>query len=370
MMMPSLLAAILLAFANGANDTSKGVASLLGSGTISYRKAMVCATLATFAGSLAVLNLAPKRIDSFSGRGLVPEPLAGSELFVPSVAAGAGVTVFLATLLGFPISTTHALTGAILGCGWTAAGSQVRLDEVGRTFVLPLLLSPLLAIALGGILYAVFHWSRLKLGITKELCLCIGDERSMIRPSSALAWRIEGNAIVPRAMQPHPCVQRYAGRFLGINYQQAVDVAHVMSAGVVRFARGLNDTPKIAALLLVIPAVDPRWSLVAVALAMAVGGLVSAQRVAETMSHRITRMNHGQGFSANLAAGALVIGASLFGLPVSTTHVSCGSLFGIGLVNQQADLRVIRNIAVSWLFTLPCGIAFGALTWWLISTSG
>jgi PiT family inorganic phosphate transporter len=76
-------------------------------------------------------------------------------------------------------------------------------------------------------------------------------------------------------------------------------------------------------------------------------------------------MNHGQGFSANLATGLLVTVASLFGLPVSTTHVSCGSLFGIGLTSRQADFRVVRNILLSWLVTLPCAAVIGALVYWL-----
>jgi PiT family inorganic phosphate transporter len=101
---------------------------------------------------------------------------------------------------------------------------------------------------------------------------------------------------------------------------------------------------------------------------MAVGGLLSARRVAETMSHRITEMNHGQGFSANLATGLLVTAATLFGMPVSTTHVSVGSLFGIGLTNGTADLRVVRNIALSWLLTLPCAAALGALAHRLLNS--
>jgi PiT family inorganic phosphate transporter len=82
------------------------------------------------------------------------------------------------------------------------------------------------------------------------------------------------------------------------------------------------------------------------------------------MSHKITGMNHGQGFSANLATGLLVTTASVFGLPVSTTHVSVGALFGIGLTSRQADLRVVRNILLSWFVTLPCAAALGALVYW------
>ena len=139
-----------------------------------------------------------------------------------------------------------------------------------------------------------------------------------------------------------------------------MDGAHFLSAGVVSFARGLNDTPKIVAMLLLLKALDIRWGFFAVASTMAIGGLLNSRRIAETMSHKITAMNHGQGFSANLATGILVILASFFGLPVSTTHVSVGALFGIGLTTGQANPRVMTNIALSWIITLPCAALLAA----------
>jgi len=83
------------------------------------------------------------------------------------------------------------------------------------------------------------------------------------------------------------------------------------------------------------------------------------------MSQRITRMNHGQGFTANLVTSLLVILASRWGLPVSTTHVSVGSLIGIGLVNRKAHLHVIRSVILSWLVTLPVAAVLAGLIWWL-----
>ena len=97
---------------------------------------------------------------------------------------------------------------------------------------------------------------------------------------------------------------------------------------------------------------------------MAVGGLLNARKVAITMSQRITPMNHGQGFTANLVTSFLVTAASRFGVPVSTTHVSCGSLFGIGAVGGSARWPVIRNIILSWLITLPlAGLLSAGLAW-------
>jgi PiT family inorganic phosphate transporter len=143
-----------------------------------------------------------------------------------------------------------------------------------------------------------------------------------------------------------------------------MDAAHFLSAGTVSFARGLNDTPKIVALLLLWKMLDIRWGFAVVAATMAIGGLLNARKVAETMRHKITTINHGQGFTANLTTAILVVIASLFGLPVSTTHVSVGSLFGIGLTTGNANLRTINSIVLSWVVTLPCAaIAAGAVYW-------
>ena len=79
------------------------------------------------------------------------------------------------------------------------------------------------------------------------------------------------------------------------------------------------------------------------------------------MSHGITPLNHGQGFSANLVSSVLVLLASRFGLPVSTTHVSCGSLFGIGMVTRQARWKTIGTVALAWVITLPVAAILAAV---------
>src|SRR6202011_44675 len=174
------------------------------------------------------------------------------------------------------------------------------------------------------------------------------------QPSSVLALRSVGSIITLTVDEQENCRERYTGSFAGIGAQQLMNAAHFLSAGTVSFARGLNDTPKIVALLLLWKALDIRWGFVAVAAAMAIGGLLNARKVAETLSKKITAMNHGQGFTANLTTAILVVLASLWGLPVSTTHVSVGSLFGIGLTTGKANPRVINAIVLSWRVTLPC----------------
>ncbi len=339
-----------LAYSNGANDTAKGVASLLASGTVDYRSAILWGTSSTLAGSLASVYLSVGLLDAFSGKGLVPNLIAGQELFLLSVAAGAGGTVILATTLGLPISTTHALVGAIVGAGYLAAGSALNLQMLTSVFLLPLFASPLLALLAAGLLYKGLRRARKATGVRLDSCVCAGQLDSVaVGPGSgATAMRSSLRAPVIAIATTGQCENCYPGSVAGVSWQRLLDNTHFLSAGLVGFARGLNDTPKIAALLLVLRTVDIRWGMLAIASAMAAGGLLNARKVALTMGQRITTMSHGQGLTASLTTGLMVIVASRFGVPVSTTHVSAGSLFGIGMSTGQADLAVIRTIALSW----------------------
>jgi PiT family inorganic phosphate transporter len=364
------LTTLLVAYANGANDNFKGVATLFGSDVATYRGAIALATITTFAGSLCSIHFAEALVHAFSGKGLVPDAVAASPDFLLAVAAGAGATVILATLLGLPISTTHALTGALAGAGLLAAGLQLNFAHLGSGFFVPLLLSPALAVLLTIPFHRALRACCGRFGIKRESCICVGARQFI--PVRQLQY----NAVLQHYTTPvtpagpditvgtrQDCVERYSGRLLGISAQSLVNGLHYLSAGTVSFARGLNDTPKIVGLLLAVEALHVELGMLAIATAMAVGGLLNAGRVAVTMSRKITRMNDGQALTANLVTGLLVVLASRFGLPVSTTHVSVGAISGIGLANGFAHKNVLGGILASWLLTLPVAAAIGALTY-------
>lgn len=361
--------ALALAFANGSNDNFKGVATLFGCGTSDYRRALTWATVTTLLGSAAAVLLAGELIRRFGGKGLIEDEIVRQPAFASAVAVGAGLTVLLATKIGMPISTTHGLIGALLGTG-IAAGSSLNLATLGSKFVIPLLISPILAIVSTAAVYPTLRWLRQRLGITSEYCLCIGAQTVEVIPASTLNGQSlalqRSQALSVSTGKTAVCESRYGGRLLGIDAGTAVNRSHFVSAGIVSFARGLNDTPKIAALLLLIPALGPRASLLIVGLAIAVGGWVAARRVAETMSKRITAMNHGQGLTANVITGLIVIGASRLGLPVSTTHVSCGALFGIGVVTGAGQKKTIAAILLAWFVTLPIAAGLAAASYLLL----
>jgi PiT family inorganic phosphate transporter len=363
-----LLAALLLASANGANDNFKGVATLFGTGTADYRGALALATVSTALGSVAALLLARGLLVAFSGKGLVADPVLADPAFLPAVGLGAGATVLLATRVGIPISTTHALTGALVGAGLAAASGQVHLAVLGGKFLLPLLVSPVLALGATYLLYPLLSRLRLRFGVVRETCLCVGEERQVVAVDGrgvgvmAAVAPAEVGRITLHVGDGDQCIERYRGRLAGVAAQTVLDRLHYASAAAVGFARGLNDTPKIAALLLGVEVLNPGHGILVVAVAIAFGGLLGARRVAETMSHRITTMNHGQGFTANLITAFLVIVASRWGVPVSTTHVSCGALFGLGATTGQARWRTIAAIALAWVVTLPVAAALAAAT--------
>lgn len=353
---------LVLAYANGANDNFKGVSTLLGSGVASYRRALYWATITTALGSLTALFVAQGLLSAFTGKGLVPPEVVADPAFPAAVALGAGATVLLATRLGFPISTTHALIGALVGAGLVSSATGVSLPTLAHGFAVPLLVSPFVAVALAITVYPPLRLLRRRLGVSAETCVCVGNEIVGVVPGTPTSAQAIAAVRVPTVSlgTRATCRVRYAGEVAGVSARRLADGAHYLSAGAVSFARGLNDTPKIAALLLVGNAVHPGAAIGGVAVAIAAGGLLGARRVASTMSHRVTAMNPGQGLAANLVTSALVIGASRFGMPVSTTHVSCGSLFGIGAITGQGNWRTIKNILLAWVITLPVAALLGA----------
>ncbi len=235
------IATLFLAYSNGANDNFKGVATLFGSRTSSYQTAILWATFTTLGGAATATFLASTLIKNFSGKGLVPDAIANSPEFHLAVAIATGLTVLIATLMGFPISTTHSLIGALVGAGLVAIGLKVNFAVLGTSFVLPLFLSPIVAIPFGAGIYSLSGYINSK-------------------------WNLPVN-------------------------QKMIDTCHFLSAGVVSFARGLNDTPKISSLILVIEYFSVQGGMITIAIAMALGGLLNSQKVAVTMSEKITYRN-------------------------------------------------------------------------------
>jgi PiT family inorganic phosphate transporter len=354
-------AVALLSFANGANDNFKGVATLWGANRTSYGRALAWATAFTLLGSLLAVWLASGLAAKFNGSQLLPKETYTEFAFLAAVAAGAAATVLLAARLGLPISTTHALTGSLAGAGVLAAGfAKVKFAALSGGVAAPLLFSPLVSLALTLVLYpAVVRVTELA---GKKGSVCV-DEPAVIVTAPA-----SGATAAAVAAPAVPCARGEECQTGSEVICFTLSVAlQWFSAAAISLARGLNDTPKIAALLLVAALGPVKLNYGVVALAMAVGGALGAARVARTMSKKITPMANREAVTANLVAASLILLASGVALPVSTTHVTSGSIFGIGLLRRhEADWGRVRDIVLSWAATLPLGAALAAAFYWLL----
>jgi PiT family inorganic phosphate transporter len=344
---------LMLAWANGANDVCKGVATLLGSGAASGRHALLWGSLWTVLGGVAAVFWGAALVSTFSN-GFLESGFPVSTLFIVGALSGAVAWVLLATRLGWPVSTTHALLGGIVGAALIIAGPQgLRGAAVANKALLPLLLSPLIAI--------VLCWCLLWVG------------RLVAR--RVPAWR--PGCCEHEAWQRNPFVCDERGQQSTITSQRVWTALHWFSAGTTSFARGLNDVPKIAAFLLLalasglsgeVSSHHAALAIMAVAVVMGLGGIWGGRRVLGVLAHRVTTLDPGRSLAANLGTSALVLAASPLGLPVSTTHVSTGSLIGIRWADRArpAEADALRSILFAWVVTLPVAGGIAALTTLLI----
>ncbi len=352
-MMYALLAGVLLlAFTNGANDNFKGVATLWGTGRYRYGTVLGWATLTTFTGAVLGGVLAGGLVKVFDGSQFLGRVASLDPVFLAAVALGAAATVLVATWIGAPISTTHALAGSLLGAGLLAVGAaEVKWAALAGSVALPLLLSPLLAMGLTlGLYPPLARWFSIR------SCICLTEAAPMVLGGREAASASPGLLPVLRVAHRSDCE-----RGDELTRWNTEELVHWASAGLISFSRGLNDTPKIAALVLTAGLLPAQMNYVLVALAMAAGGLLAARRVARTMSQRVTQIEPLPGMSANLVAAGLVGAVSGWGLPVSTTHVTMGGIFGVGAQHRErTNWLLVQQIALAWVITVPLGMVCAA----------
>lgn len=326
---------LFLSLANGANDNFKGMATLWGGGILSYRKALILANIATLAGGCAAFVLGAGLLSTFSGKGIVATEVLQSPQFVASFAIGAALTVICATWFKYPISTTHSILGSLAGAAFALPLANPLYGVLVQKAFLPLLLSPLIAV---GLTFLLWH---LRCLVVERFAVAGGGHGGSVQ---AVATSHDGGE------QGESSFFERSG--------------HIASGFTVCFARGVNDTPKIASIWLLGTTFNlSTFSIfVAIACLMVIGSLLFSFNVAKVMSKEITGMSEQQGFVGNFVTALLVLFASKLGLGVSTTHVSVGSLFGIGLVSGKAHWGKIQEILLSWVLTLPIGFGFAALS--------
>jgi len=361
-----------LAYANGTNDVSKAIATLVGSGVTDYRTAILWGTIWTTVGAAVSGIVAGAMLNTFS-TGLIQPGIAAPPALAGAVLFGAIAWVLVASRTGLPVSTTHALTGALVGAGLVAIGSDgLTWSAITQKIALPLLLSPVLALSLSLVLHPVIRFIA---GRWEGTCLCVMPEsRALVTIDERGNTRtlFQASALgEPVVAVPSQC-DRAGLRGVTIG----LDTIHWISSGLTSLARGINDAPKILAMLLLGGALAS-WpseimkvaAFAGAALAMGLGSFIGGYRVTEVLAEKVTRMDHVEGLSANVTTSALVLVTATLGLPVSTTHVSSSAIIGIGILKGLKAVRwtTVRDMVLAWVVTLPVAGILSALAYLALS---
>jgi len=294
-----------LAFANGANDVGKSVASLmhLDPGGKTSRSPLLWGGFFSALGSVSAVLVSGRLFSVFTPQSILRSSFDSS--FVLAVLVAAALWVLAATLVRLPVSTTHAILGAIVLQGIFLFGvSSLAWDFLVIRVLLPLAGGPLAA------LVGIYLFERL-------------IRRPQVTGKEKPRW---------------------------------AELSHWGSAAATAYARGVNDAPKMAVLggfFLVANSVETVWVPYSiVALAVLVGSLVLGHRVALTLIGRAFPLDHGQRLRAGIATAALVSAGAYLGAPLSTTHVGAGASAGASGLRESMR-SALRGMVLPWLVTLP-----------------
>ncbi len=381
--------ALYMAWAIGANDVANAMGTSVGSGALTIRHAIVVAALLEFLGAF----LAGGHVTDTVRKGMLDmDMVSQDQLIYGMLAALASAATLLlgATRLGLPVSTTHAIVGAIVGFGAVGIGvDAVNWSKVGQ-IVVSWVSSPLLA---GVIAYGIFQFTRVmildrtkplehvrKLGpfffffvffiiglVTlfkglKNLNLDLNLPEAMLGSALlGLLGAVIGKFFIRRVGTGESDPDH---RFDQV--ERVFVVLQILTACAVAFAHGSNDVANsIGPLAAISSAVSGSelaskapvapWMLAIGGVGIVIGLATWGYRVMETIGKRITELTPSRGFAAELAAATTIVIASRLGIPVSTTHTLVGAVLGVGMARGigAIDMRVVGSIFISWVATLP-----------------
>lgn len=392
----------------GANDLANAMGTSVGSGAVTLKQAVGISIISNTLGAV----LAGGYVTNTISKGIIdPAFLVGEPnmLMLGMFAAllAAGICVHLATFFGLPVSTTHAIVGAVVGFGIISVGTGAVTWSKVVSIATSWIISPVAGgVIAGGIYYFVekkimsakdplrvseryapfliflvflvlilsfifkgLENLHLEFGFTQTLLLAI--------PCAAVAgvfgrwwirWQISSEHELRPEQQDYSPVDRIFAQL------------QVLTACYIAFAHGANDVANaigpLAAIFSVIKTkcvelcVEvPLWMLLIGGIAVGGGLLAFGTRVMDTIGKNITEITPVRGFCAQFGGATTILICSRFGFPVSTTHVLVGSVVGIGIMRGMGalDLRILKNIGLSWVVTLPFTILLSMFLYKLFS---
>lgn len=364
--------AAFLAYANGANDVSKGIATLAGSGLTSYPRAILWGTFWTGAGAFAGFFLARAMVAAFA-QGMLTRGISPTLPATLATIGGATAWVLLATRTGLPVSTTHAILGSMTAVGAVAYGWHgIHWATLGEKIALPLLISPIASLSLSALL--LLGWHRLdRIVPGTPDCLCL-DTEPEIRFAAVTSLEAVSEISETPGLHVFTGTERHCKAAHPIAARLTINHLHWLTSGTTSFARGLNDAPKMVALVLPAMALYGEARTLAsaafliVALGMLAGSWTGGRKVTTLLAEKVTRMNDREGFIANLVTASLVAPGAMLGLPMSTTHVASGAIMGAGIVKAEGvNRQTIRDMLLAWMVTLPAAAVLGSILYELLS---
>lgn len=310
--------ALLFDFLNGMNDAANSIATIVSTKVLSPRAAVAWAAMFNFAAAFFF----GVHVATTIGKGIV-DPDIVNEYFIFSALVGAVAWTHYCTHFGLPISVSHALIGGMIGPAIVVGGTQALIVKGIIKVVAFIFLSPIIGFILGHVIMVI--------------TLHVFKRSTPSRVDSLF-----------RVMQ-------------------------LVSSGVFSLGHGSNDAQKtmgiIAVLLYSTKLIGPEfyvpvWVIVAAYSAIALGTLAGGWRVIRTLGVGLTDLKPVHGFCAETAGAFTIIGASLMGIPVSTTHTITGSIMGVGATRRLKAVRwnLATHIVWAWVFTIPCAmVVSGAL---------
>lgn len=319
-----LVLAILFDISNGWNDSANAIATVVSTRVLTPMQAVLLAAFMNIAGAFFSTAVAKTM-----GKGIV-DPIAVTQAVVASALLAGFIWNSAMTIIGMPISASHALIGGLIGAAAAYGGVQILNTSGLAKIFTALLVSPVI-----GIIFGYFFM------------------KIMIRFFCNFS---------PGTLNKH------FGRL------------QIVSSSLMAFGHGSNDAQKVMGIITLalvsggyISSVEvPFWVVLICALAMGFGTAVGGWRVIKTLGIQMLKLQPVHGFAAETAATAVILGASSLGLPVSTTHVISTSIMGVGATQRLSAVRwgVARKIVMAWVFTLPVCAGVGWLVYKIIMLLG